>query len=473
MTETITTKVRPVGSAANVAHSANSSAAPQGEKRKPSLFVGALALTVGLVCTAAALEGIFAITGLGEDEYIRPDPYFGVAHIEGKNVTFKAEGFSRGKMSSVGLRDDEHTIAKAPGVERVAFLGDSKTEGLQVPQEETFVKLFETAKNRTAGKNSGANLNEMPSNKTEAINFATAGNGTLVELLHYLQVVKKYKPDNVILIYNYGDSGESGQSGAVNNLLARPSASFTPEGNLQISYDALDKWLASDNTRFKYASQWLRKNSRLFQLGTDVDFAMQAENKVYASLFNEKVIKPATKLLSTKSDNYWQGSTVPASRETIEKERAALLAEVYRLDKIVSHDSALAPRAKSLDDNAKSIEALGFAAIDQEHHRNMELTARLIRILNQACLENGSKLTIVTLPAPDNCTFYFWETRALEALAASQKAKNAGFQVITCQSRFPKLQAMEANPYYYTAHFSPVGHKIIADIILESMKSGR
>lgn len=462
MTETITTKVRPVGSQADVPLSSNPSTSPKDKKRKPNLFVGALALTVGLVCTAAALEGIFAMTGLGEDEYIRPDPYFGVAHIEGKNVTFKAEGFSRGKMSSVGLRDDEHAIAKAPGVERVAFLGDSKTEGLQVPQDETFVKLFEKNKNSIAGKNS-----------TEAINFATAGNGTLVELLHYLKVVKQYKPDNVVLIYNYGDSGESGQSGAVNNLLARPSAGFTPEGNLQISYDALDKWLASDNTRFKYASQWLRKNSRLFQLGTDVDFAMQAENKVYASLFNEKVIKPATKLLAKKSDNYWQGSTVPDHRETIEQERAALLAEVYRLDKIVSHDSALAPRAKSLDDNAKSIEALGFAAIDQEHHRNMELTARLIRILNQACLENGSKLTIVTLPAPDNCTFYFWETRALENLAASQKAKNAGFQVITCQSRFPKLQAMEANPYYYTAHFSPVGHKIIADIILESMKSGQ
>lgn len=462
MTETITTKVRPVDSEANAPLSANSSASPKGKKRKPNLLTGALALTVGLVCTAAALEGIFAITGLGEDEYIRPDPYFGVAHIEGKNVTFKAEGFSRGKMSSVGLRDDEHTIAKAPGVERVAFLGDSKTEGLQVPQSETFVKLFEAGKNSATGKNN-----------TEAINFATAGNGTLVELLHYLQVVKRYKPDNVVLIYNYGDSGESGQSGAVNNLLARPSASFTPEGNLQISYDALDKWLASDNTKFKYASQWLRKNSRLFQLGTDVDFAMQAENKVYGSLFNEKVIKPATRLLSAKSDNYWQGSTMPDNRETIEKERAALLSEVYRLDKIVSHDSALAPRAKSLDDNAKSIEAMGFAAIDQEHHRNMELTARLVRILNQACLENGSKLTIVTLPAPDNCTFYFWETRALETLAASQKAKNAGFQVITCQSRFPKLQAMEANPYYYTAHFSPVGHKIIADIILESMKSGQ
>lgn len=457
MTETITTKARPVGTGPDRAPKQKQSSIL---KRTASV---ALALTLGMVCTAGVLEGVFAITGLGEDEYIRPDPYFGVAHIEGKNVTFKAEGFSRGKLSSVGLRDSEHALAKAPGVERVAFLGDSKTEGLQVPQEETFVKLFEAGRDKVAKQN-----------KTEAINFATAGNGTLVELLHYLQIVKQYKPDQVILIYNYGDSGESGQSGAVNNLLARPSASFSPEGNLQISYDALDKWLISDNTRFKYASQWARQNSRLFQLGTDVDFALQAENKAYAA-FNEKAVKPATKLITNLvnknkdgSDNYWQGSTVPDKREIIEKDRAALLAEVYRLDKIVSHKSALAPRAKSLDENAKSIEALGFAAIDQEYHRNMELTARLIRILNQACLENGSKLTIVTLPAPDNCTFYFWETRALENLG-----KADGFQVIPCQERFPKLQAMEANPYYYTAHFSPVGHKIIADIILESMKSGR
>lgn len=466
MTETITAKVRPVGTGQDLQDintANNSGSAP--EPRKSGIFKRTasafLALTLGVVGTAGILEGIFAIAGLGEDEYIRPDPYFGVAHIEGKNVTFKAEGFSRGKLSSVGLRDGEHSLSKDAGVERFAFLGDSKTEGLQVPQEETFVKLFEAERNKTA-----------TTNKIETINFATAGNGTLVELLHYLQIVKQYKPDQVVLIYNYGDSGESGQSGAVNNLLARPSASFSPEGNLQISYDALDKWLVSDNTRFKYASQWLRQNSRLFQLGTDVDFALQAENKVYAA-FNEKAVKPATKLITElvnknkdQSDNYWQGSTVPAKREIIEKDRTALLAEVYRLDKIVSHQSALAPRAKSLDDNAKSIEALGFAAIDQEYHRNMELTARLIRILNQACRENDSKLTVVTLPAPDNCTFYFWEIRALERLG-----KADGFRVISCQEKFPKLQAMEANPYYYTAHFSPVGHKKIAEIILEGMKS--
>ncbi len=84
-------------------------------------------------------------------------------------------------------------------------------------------------------------------------------------------------------------------------------------------------------------------------------------------------------------------------------------------------------------------------------------------MLHQACLENGSKLVVVGLPAPDNCTFYFWELRALQKLA--DQFKDGSFTFIDCNPVFPKLKPMEVNPYYYTAHFSPVGHKIIADII--------
>ena len=43
--------------------------------------------------------------------------------------------------------------------------------------------------------------------------------------------------------------------------------------------------------------------------------------------------------------------------------------------------------------------------------------------------------------------------------------KDGNFTVVDCNPSFPKLKPMEVNPYYYTAHFSPVGHKIIADII--------
>ncbi|MBK8224343.1 MAG: hypothetical protein IPK73_25335 [Candidatus Obscuribacter sp.] len=466
-------------------------------KSKTNFFGKTLGALLALSLTVIGSELLLAVTGLGEEEYVRPDPLFGVAHMEGKDVTFKAEGFSRGKFNSAGLRDREFTVSKPDHTRRIAFLGDSKTEGMQVPMEETFVKLLESRLNKNTDMSEAAHAGKAAPD-VQAINFATAGNGTLVELLHYLTRVRYYKPDTTVLIYNYGDSGESGSSGAVNNALARPAVFIEADGSLRLSFDELDHWLASDNTRFKQDTAWLRRHSRLFQMGSDIDLNMRGQHKVYTA-FSDSVLKPGCTALSkvlaaaTGSDKkaraqaktqaqtqaralsqaqaqtQAQQTASPAGQAGLTEqalhERAYLQAEFARLDKLVNSGKAsvLPARPERLDKDARSIESLGFAAIDQEHHRNTELTAKLLRMLHQACLENGSKLVVVGLPAPDNCTFYFWELRALKNLAG--EFKDGNFTVVDCNPSFPKLKPMEVNPYYYTAHFSPVGHKIIADII--------
>ncbi|HMY55174.1 MAG TPA: hypothetical protein PK671_19595 [Candidatus Obscuribacter sp.] len=454
---------------------------------KTNLFGKTMGVLTALSLTVLGSELLLAVTGLGEEEYVRPDPLFGVAHIEGKDVTFKAEGFSRGKFNSAGLRDREFTLSKPDNTRRIAFLGDSKTEGMQVPMEETFVKLLEKRLNERRDRG-GREPQGKTGQNIEVINFATAGNGTLVELLHYLTRVRYYKPDTTVLIYNYGDSGESGSSGAVNNALARPAVFIEADGSLRLSFEELDHWLESDNTRFKQDTAWLRRHSRLFQMGSDIDLNMRGQHKIYTA-FSDSVLKPGCTALSkvlaaaAGSDKKARAQTqtqpqpqtqtqqtatsagqTPLSDQALH-ERAYLKAEFARLDKLVNSGQAdlLPPRPAALDKNARSIESLGFAAIDQEHHRNTELTAKLLRMLHQACLENGSKLVVVGLPAPDNCTFYFWELRALQKLA--DQFKDGSFTFIDCNPVFPKLKPMEVNPYYYTAHFSPVGHKIIADII--------
>ncbi len=460
----------------------------QRSNSRTNLFGKTIGALMALSLTVLGSELLLAVTGLGEEEYVRPDPLFGVAHIEGKDVTFKAEGFSRGKFNSAGLRDREFTLSKPDNTTRIAFLGDSKTEGMQVPMEETFVKLLEKRLNESRDREGreppGKNRQDI-----EVINFATAGNGTLVELLHYLTRVRYYKPDTTVLIYNYGDSGESGSSGAVNNALARPAVFIEADGSLRLSFEELDRWLESDNTRFKQDTAWLRRHSRLFQMGSDIDLNMRGQHKIYTA-FSDFVLKPGCTALSkvlaaagsdkkaraqtqtqaqAQAQTQAQQTASPAGQAGLNEqalhERAYLQAEFARLDKLVNSGKAgvLPPRPAALDKNARSIESLGFAAIDQEHHRNTELTAKLLRMLHQACLENGSKLVVVGLPAPDNCTFYFWELRALQKLAG--EFNDGSFTVLDCNPAFPKLKPMEVNPYYYTAHFSPVGHKIIADII--------
>ena len=55
-------------------------------------------------------------------------------------VSIRGRGTYR--INSAGLRDREHPKAKPPNTVRVAVLGDSMTEALQVPVERAYWSVF-------------------------------------------------------------------------------------------------------------------------------------------------------------------------------------------------------------------------------------------------------------------------------------------------------------------------------------------
>jgi hypothetical protein len=96
-------------------------------------------MTVGLLIAGIAiLELFFNIAGIGMEEILQPDPIFGTVHIPNKKVVWRMEGFSSESFTSAGMRDNARSIAKPAGVRRIALLGDSAAEGLQVPLRDTF-----------------------------------------------------------------------------------------------------------------------------------------------------------------------------------------------------------------------------------------------------------------------------------------------------------------------------------------------
>ncbi len=107
-----------------------------------------LALIVGIVL----LEGYFRLAGVGEQEFVQPDLTMGCRHIPGKKVIWRMEGYSSDKLSSVGLRDSEHVIAKPVGTYRIALLGDSAVESMQVSMGKTFGKVLEKLLNAQLAK---------------------------------------------------------------------------------------------------------------------------------------------------------------------------------------------------------------------------------------------------------------------------------------------------------------------------------
>lgn len=431
-------------------------------------FLGKAGLTfLFAVLTLCACELSLAGLNLGMEEFMRPDALLGVAHIESKLVTHKSEGFSRTYLSSLGIVDREAPLSPGPGVKRIAFLGDSKTEALQVPDKERFCRLIEAA------------LNKEGTTCCQTINFGTSSYGPLVECLQYLKLVRRFKPDVTVLVYNYGDVNESGDVGLSNNMLPRPVAYLVPEshssnslkvasafkgepdegGNLRVDYQYLDNFLASDSCRFNRASEWLRRHSRIYQVFQSVDMAMRSDNKLYTRLA-DALVKPICNRIGRLYH--------PQGRAAVEllqiQEREELLANLYALDRQVGHQR-LQPPLGAL--TASVVPAtLAIRALEGASRENMELTARLISILNKACSSSGGKLVVVGLPAPDNSMFYFRELAALKKLAFRE-----GFQFIDSRADFPKLQAMENNPYYYTAHFSPAGHRLMAKIIGRELKS--
>jgi lysophospholipase L1-like esterase len=92
-----------------------------------------------------------------------------------------------------GFRDHERTLAKAPGIFRIALMGDSVVEGAHVNPEQ--VMNIQMQKQ----------LQAQGYHKVEVMNFAVEGIGTTQEWLMYQQQVRQFHPDMVIVGFSDND----------------------------------------------------------------------------------------------------------------------------------------------------------------------------------------------------------------------------------------------------------------------------
>lgn len=122
--------------------------------------------------------------------FSRIDGDLGVAlrpHAEG---WFKKEGGAFVRINSAGLRDREHAMAKPDNVLRIAVLGDSFAEALQVPMKDAFWAVIEREIRGCAA---------VDGREPEVINFGVSGYGTAQELIMLRRRVWNYAPDIILL----------------------------------------------------------------------------------------------------------------------------------------------------------------------------------------------------------------------------------------------------------------------------------
>src|SRR4051812_12233119 len=153
------------------------------------LTVLAASALVGL----AIVEGVLRLAGFQAPIWYGPDERLGWSLRPGAQGWHTHEGRGYVSINSAGQRDHEHPIEKPPGVYRVAVLGDSYAEAMQVNEDQTFWHVLE-------GK-----LSQCWARPVEVVNFGVSGYGTAQEYLLLESAAPNYRPDLVLLAFTNGN----------------------------------------------------------------------------------------------------------------------------------------------------------------------------------------------------------------------------------------------------------------------------
>ena len=227
-----------------------------GNKRpKVGLRAKLLLVLIGLLFGLVVMEIALRVIGYSYPIFYTTDPDRGYALRPGVAGWYRREGGSFVRINSDGLRDREHAKAKPPNTFRIVLLGDSFSEAMHVPMEETYWSLMERR------------LKECPEfagKDVEVINFGVSGYGTAQELITLRRRAWDYQPDMVILaMTTFNDITDN--SPALKKTEEIPYFVYR-DGQLVLD----DSFLTSPtyrrlNSGWNRLGRWIRDNSRVIQ----------------------------------------------------------------------------------------------------------------------------------------------------------------------------------------------------------------
>lgn len=290
-----------------------------------SLFMGVVIGEVGL--RVAGVEGYPKIGDFVDSAPTRfhtSDPDLGWTLKPGVSGEWKGEGASFVQVNSEGLRDREHTKAKPPNTLRIAVLGDSFTEAIHVPVEQTFWSKLE----RKLGNCEAVKGRK----KVEVINFGIQGYGTAQELIMLRKKVWDYNPDIVVLAFFIGND-------VINNSPQLEYDHYRPffryDANGKLVADMSFRNLAPIDRNKRAVSfvdrmpSWLVNNSRILQVIKKVDLDLKKGQ------LSEDFTVLSTKNLKEPQDAAWkdawrvtEGLIVKMHNEVVQKKADFLLVTI-------------------------------------------------------------------------------------------------------------------------------------------------
>ena len=199
-------------------------------------------LEVGLRMTGVMCSGC---------AYLQRDPITGYTHIPEKLVVFNEEGYGIHRINRDGYDDSYYSLDKSPGTFRVAVLGDSIVEGLQVMPEMRFTEILEKDL------------------AVEVLNFGLGSSGTDIQLLRWRHKVRQYQPDAVILIFTESNDVSDNAPQVFGNSHPGEEPYFVIDGGvLQMkNADAVrGQYIQEVGSLWGVAKRWIRANLFLGRL---------------------------------------------------------------------------------------------------------------------------------------------------------------------------------------------------------------
>jgi len=246
-----------------------------------------------LLFTVISIVFVFAVMGCLGEAIVRVlpmgkyrsapfrqyDPELGISLVPNKHLVH-SRGCFQGEVSinRWGMRDSDRTLEKPPGVFRIAMLGDSWVEAVQVkPDEVTNIRMEKL-------------LHDKGYSNVEVLSFGVEGIGTTQELLLYQEKVRQFHPDLVVLIFSDNDVFNNSSTlqpkvYGIHDWYA-PYYDLSPDGKLVFKpveprhFNKLRTFLEAHSVLFYYLERtWLQFDLPLYKWqGLPLFFAVYSEN---------------------------------------------------------------------------------------------------------------------------------------------------------------------------------------------------
>ncbi|MDT7542127.1 MAG: hypothetical protein QOE33_2031 [Acidobacteriota bacterium] len=425
-----------------------------GWSRRKRFAVKLILIFAGLLAGLLFAEVALRIVGYTFPSFYAPDASRGYALKPGMQGWYRKEGQSYVRINSDGLRDREHAKQKPPNTFRIALLGDSYAEALQVPQEAAFWKVLEER------------LRACPAvgaREVEVINFGVSGYGTAQELITLRERVWAYSPDLVLLAITTNND-------TTDNSRALKKTDEVPY------FVYRDNQLALDDS-FRATRAFRLRNSTLSRLGAwihDHSRVIQAIHQAQYALKN---------FIARRRTRNAQPPPPP---------NGAQLQQTIRPAAWQNDATAREGDATTRDDTSARDDELGADNLvyrepsDPTWQEAWRITEGLIVLMRDEVKSHGAQFVVVTLsngiqvhPAPAareaflrrvGATDLFYPDRRIAALGARE-----GFKVFMLA---PELQLYaERNQVFLhgfgaelgNGHWNAEGHRIAGELLTQKL----